>query len=378
MKYALILSGGSGTRLWPLSRTARPKHLISLVGEQPLLEQTLTRLDTLIEPSERFLITIPEQAPIVRDMARGKASGIIIEPMGRNNLLPMAISTKMLYDRDPDAQIAFLPSDHSIGKPEKLRAALERAFDVAGEGYVVTLGIPTSYPEPNYGHIRRGDVIDGFSEGEIRAYKVEQFHEKPHREISEKYHDDADWFWNAGIFIYSATTMIGLIETHQPVLFSIICSLEKILAHMNPSITSPVLDWTGSEYIRNCYRDIPKNLQTSIDYAIMEKAKMVATIPVEMNWSDLGGFGSLSRLVAQDEHSNRVAPAAGEDEPRVITMGSENVSIFPGKRAVVVLDCEDLIVVDTHDAILVLPRKSSRRVGEVVQEIRERGWNDLL
>ncbi len=378
MNYALILSGGSGTRLWPLSRLARPKHLIPLAGGPTLLEQTLSRMDDLIPPERRYLITVPEQAPIVRDVARGSAVGIIIEPMGRNNALPMALSTKMLADRDRDARIVFLPADHSIAHPDKLRRSLERAIEVAGEGYIVTLGIPTAYPEPNYGHVQCAEHIPGFEGGEFPAFRVQRFHEKPPLQVAEEYTSDDNWFWNGGIFIYSAVEMLKLIERHQPELHKIVTDLAPVLTHAKPTLDSPVIDFAASSVIQACYRDLPLKLQTSIDFAIMERAEKVATIPVEMGWSDLGGFAALADLFPHDSDGNRVVAEDAGESLRIITPGSKGVSVFPGKRTIVCLDCADLIVVDTGDALLILPKESSRRVRDVVEEIRERKWNDLL
>jgi len=377
VNYALILSGGSGTRLWPLSRKSRPKHLISLVGSKPLLEQTLDRLDGLIEPAARFLITVPEQAPIVRDAARGKAAGIIIEPVGRNNLLPMALSIRFLADRDPESTMAFLPADHSIGLPDKLKAALGHALKVATEGYIVTLGIPTRYPEPNYGHIQKGEKIQTLDK-DYTAYKVKSFREKPPMESAEEWNKDKDWFWNGGIFCFSASAMMDLIEKAQPELAEILNSLAPVLARANPTIGNPVIDWESSEEIMDVYRNLPKRLQTSIDYALIEKSDKVATIPVEMDWNDLGGFSALSDFIQSDDNSNRIAPRADGGDSRVLLPGSSNSTVFPSKRAVICLDCDGIIVVDTPDAILVLPATSSQHVRAVVDQITQRGWTDLL
>ncbi len=378
MNYALILSGGSGTRLWPLSRRSRPKHLISLAGGAPLLEETLNRLDELIEPEQRFLITIPEQAPVVRDIARGRATGIIIEPMGRNNLFPMSICTRMLADRDPDAIIAFLPADHHIHEPEKLRSALKLAFDVARDGYIITLGIPTRHPEPNYGHVRKADKIPGYQGNDFEVFKVDKFQEKPGLDIAEKYHCDEDAYWNSGIFIFSAVTMLDLISSAQPYLHDIISGLSHVLNRKELTLENPVCDWEAIDEVHQAYLDLPSKLQTSIDYALMEKADKIATIPVEMGWDDLGGFSALADLLEADDDGIRIAPRPDGDEPRVLHPGSKNVAIFPGKRAVVCLDCEDLIVVDTPDAILILPRESSPKVRGIIDRLSQQGWLDLL
>jgi mannose-1-phosphate guanylyltransferase len=378
VNYALILSGGSGTRLWPLSRRARPKHLVSLAGGKPLLEQTLDRLDGLIPPERRYLITIPEQAPIVRDMARGRAVGIIIEPAGRNNLFPMALSTRMIGERDPEARIVFLPADHSIGQPEKLREALELAIDVAEEGFIVTLGIPPKYPEPNYGHLQKGDEIPGFGNRPFDVYEVKAFREKPSLDVARQYAESADWFWNGGIFIYSAATMLDLISEVQPQLADLIEQLAPVLAAGSPSLKSPVCDWAAAVEIFEAYRTLPKKFQTSIDYALMEKAAKVATIPVDMGWNDLGSFAAFADLIEPDERDNRIAPRADGEEARVLLPGCRNTAVFPAKRTVVCLDCNDLIVVETPDAVLIVPRDSSGQVRDIVSQIRERGWIDLL
>ena len=378
MNYALILSGGSGTRLWPLSRKSRPKHLIPISGSSPLLEQTLDRLEPLVPPNLRYLITIPEQAPIVRDIARGRAAGIIIEPFGRNNALPLALSTRFLLGRDPEAKIVFLPADHSILHPDILRGALTKAFEVASAGYIVTLGIPTKFPEPNYGHVQRGDPVPGFEKGDFPAFKVGKFHEKPPFETAEKYAIDDDWFWNSGIFIFSAARMYEAFKACCPDLYELAEKLARELASYNPTVSNPVIDWSANESISEAYKNLPDRFRTSIDFAVMEHAENVVTIPVDMGWSDLGGFDALALLIDPDENGNRIGHRADGEDALVLTPGSKNISIFPGKRAVVCLDCEDLIVVDTPDALLVLPSKSSRRVGDVVAQIKAKGWLGLL
>lgn len=374
----MILSGGSGTRLWPLSRRARPKHVISLAGGKPLLVKTLDRLDGFIEPQQRYLITIPEQAPVVRDIARGRAIGIIIEPVGRNNLFPLALTARMIADKDPDASIAFLPADHHILFPERLQYALNLAFDVAADGYIITLGIPTRHPEPNYGHVRKGEAIPGYEDRDMQVFTVEKFQEKPSLEIAEKYHGDENVFWNGGIFIFSVITILDLISRVQPELHRIISDLALVLSLKEFSLENPVCDWEALKEVHEAYLNLPRNLHTSIDYGLMEKAEKVATIPVEMGWNDLGGFAALADLLEADEKGIRIAPGLDGIEPRVLTPGSKNVSIFPGKRVVVCLDCEDLIVVNTPDAVLILPRDSSPRVRNVVDLITQHGWTDLI
>jgi mannose-1-phosphate guanylyltransferase len=326
------------------------------------------------------LITIPEQAPIVRDLARGRATGIIIEPQARNNVLPMALCTKMIYERDPEAIIAFLPADHNIQYPDRLRAALDQATKVAAEvlDCIVTLGIPTAYPEPNYGHIHRGEPISGFESGAYPAYEVKRFHEKPPHEMAKQYTEADDWYWNGGYFIFRASTMLELISRAQPELDRIIRDNAAVLGMAKPTLENPVIDWASSSAISGVYRNLPPQLRTSIDYALIEKAGRIATIPVEMGWNDLGGFNALSELFKPDDLSNRTAPRTDGQTPHVLLPGCSNVSVFPSKRTVVCLDLKDIIVVDTPDALLVLPRSSSRRVSEVVELLNQRGWHNLL
>jgi mannose-1-phosphate guanylyltransferase len=332
----------------------------------------------LIPPEQRFLITIPEQAPIVRDLARGRAMGIIIEPQARNNALPMALSTRMIYERDHDAVIAFLPADHNIQYPERLRAALEQATKVAALGYIVTLGIPTAYPEPNYGHIHRGEPVPGFESGSYPAFEVVRFHEKPPHDVAEQYTEADEWFWNGGYFVFRASTMLELIAKAQPELDRIVNENATFLSMAKPALTNPVIDWSSSGAISGIYKNLPPQLRTSIDYALIEKAGKIATIPVEMGWNDLGGFNALSELFEPDESCNRTAPRVDGEDPRVLLPGCSDVSVFPSKRTIVCLDLEDIIVVDTPDALLVLPRSSSRRVSGIVELLNQRGWNNLL
>lgn len=378
MNYALILSGGSGTRLWPLSRRAKPKHLISLTGGPSLLEQTLERLDGVIPIEQRFLITVPEQAPIVRDRARGKAMGIIIEPIGRNNVLPMALSTRMILDRDPEAIIAFLPADHNIQDSGKFRMAIKAAIKAASRGYIVTLGIPPTRPEPNYGHIHKGELFPQWDDKDFPAFFVKRFHEKPLPDVARTYTESGEWLWNAGIFVYQAWVMMELINQKQPELAKIVSSHAHSLALANPSIENPVIDWSASSAISSEYRNLSLQLQTSIDYALIERAEQIVTIPVEMGWNDLGGFRALAELIPEEDNGNRVAPRQDKFEANVLLPGCSNVTVFPGKRTIACIDCHDLIIIDTPDALLILPRSSSSKVGEIVELIKQRGWNNLL
>jgi mannose-1-phosphate guanylyltransferase len=284
----------------------------------------------------------------------------------------------MIADKDPDATIIFLPADHSIQHPEKLKAALQRAVAVANQGFIVTLGCPTSHCEPNYGHVLRGDPLPGFEDGEFPAFSVKQFHEKPPSEEAEKYTQSDDWYWNCGIFIFRAEIMLDLIANKQPELARIINTHRASMSLAQPTMENPVIDWAASTAISDEYKKLQPQLRTSVDFALMERADKIATIPVEMGWSDLGGFAPLAELIEPDESGNRIGPKQGAGEAYVLLPGSRNVSVFPAKRTIVCLDCKDLIVVDTPDALLVLPKGSSRKVGEVVELLRQRGWNTLL
>jgi mannose-1-phosphate guanylyltransferase len=172
--------------------------------------------------------------------------------------------------------------------------------------------------------------------------------------------------------------MMDLISKAQPELTELLDQLAGVLVRENPTVDKPVFDWEASTEINEAYKNLPKKFQTSIDYALMEKADKVATIPVEMGWNDLGSFTALADLLEPDDKDNRVGPRSDGEDARVLLPGSTDTSVFPGKRTIVCLDCHNLIIVDTNDAILILPHESSADVRSVVEKLKDRGWKDLL
>jgi mannose-1-phosphate guanylyltransferase/mannose-1-phosphate guanylyltransferase/mannose-6-phosphate isomerase len=317
----IILSGGAGTRLWPLSRLGRPKQLVALGGEESLLKRTGRRASLWGIP---WVVAGADQAEAVQvELPHAR---LIAEPAARNTAAAVALAALAAM---PGDLLLILPSDHHVGDEAAFRDAVAAAVPLAADGWLVTFGIAPDRAETGYGYIRRGEPL-----GE-RAFRAARFAEKPDRETARKWLDAGGWDWNAGIFLFEREALLAALERHAP-----------------QTLTAARGDFAMAPSI-------------SIDRAVMEKAERVAVVPVSMGWSDIGSWEAVHALGPLDGHNNLL-------HGDVVAPGSSGCLVRSDGPVVVALGVQDLVVVATERAVLVVPRGETQRVAEAIAALEAR------
>ncbi|HHI97173.1 MAG TPA: mannose-1-phosphate guanylyltransferase/mannose-6-phosphate isomerase [Thermodesulfatator atlanticus] len=341
---AIILAGGSGTRLWPLSREEYPKQFLRLNGEDSLLKQTVSRLLRFLAPEDLIIITRKDYKFHVKSHLTGlEGYHLLCEPEGRNTAPAIAFS--LAYAREklgasPEETFLVCPSDHVIRPEEEFVQAVQQAAPTARAGYLVTFGIEPKRPETGYGYIKRGESL-----GE-NAFKVACFTEKPDRQTAESYLKEGGYFWNAGIFLFSLKTFENELARYAPAIFSLY------------SEGFPAIEARFSEF-----PDI------SIDYALMEKSARVAVIPLKVYWNDIGSWDALFDILAKDEAGNA-------QTGKVIALDTRNCLIWGGERLIATIGLEDHLVVETPDALLIVKRGHTQQVSQLVKKLKASGYRE--
>lgn len=345
----LVLCGGSGTRLWPISRSMYPKQFIKMFEGKSLFQQTIERNahicdKNLIVSNEDLYFIAYEQLP------NKKNTEFLLEPVGRNTAPAIALSCFALAK---DEVILVSPSDHSITTIKEYTAAVELAKAEAEKGYLVTFGIKPAYPETGYGYIETDAVFD-----EQKAVDVISFKEKPAAETAQKYIDSGKFYWNSGMFCFTAGTFLEELKKYSPEIYE--ASEKAYKAKLSA-------DFDGTHLMRVTYDAMMAIPENSIDYAVMEKSTKVKVVLSEFVWNDLGSFDSLYDISQKDENGNAVIKDACSE---IINVDSKDNLIIAGERPVSCLDVEGLLIVDTPDALLIAKKGSSQKVKDVVARIK--------
>lgn len=354
--YALILAGGIGTRLWPRSRVSRPKQLLKLISDRSMLQETVARLEGLIPPERTVIMTNAGYAEAVRaQVPEIPADNIVAEPAVRGTASAIGYGAMWIARRDPEATMFSLHADHHIRDAEAFRHALRAAARVAADGWLVTLGIEPGYPETGYGYIERGErlgVFDGHA-----AYQVVRFTEKPDEETATRFVQSGRYYWNSGLFTWRVSTILDALARYMPDSHA---RLSEIVAAMGTRNEQTVLE-----------RVWPTLQNQTIDYGIMERADRVAVLPVDFGWSDVGSWEALFRILEADDNDNVIlGDHIGLDTRRSLIHGHG--------RLIVTVGLDDLIIVDTDDAILVCPRDRAQDVKAIVELLEREGRTDAL
>jgi len=348
---AIILAGGSGTRLWPVSRYGLPKQFIKLNGGKSLLCQTVERLAAVVPLRDIFVITNDDYRFHVQEDLRSVSpameNNVILEPVGRNTAPAIALVMKYCQEKlkcAKDEVIFICPSDHIIQPVEKFAKYARQAETAAKAGAIVTFGIKPSRPETGYGYIKKG----GKAPGNGGVCKVEKFAEKPDLKTAEKYLKDGNYYWNSGMFSFTIATMLAEFKAYAP---EISRKLGATLARMTAE-----------------FKNMPS---ISIDYAVMERSKKAAVLPIDILWSDVGSWDSLPEVIKPDSEGNvKVGDVLALDTTKTIVMGE--------KRLISTIGLKDLIIIDTTDALLIVKRGQAQRVKEVVDLLKERKRKEVV
>ncbi len=356
MLYALIMAGGSGTRLWPCSRGSCPKQLLGLLSERTMLQEACQRVTPLI-PSDRILVVTSEVYTDVvrRQIPQVPTANIIGEPEGHGTAPCIGLSALYLRRLDREAVMAVLTADHYIEKADELRRALAAAAQVAEEGHLVTLGIEPDRPATGYGYIERAEKLAQVGRHEV--YRVEKFTEKPDPATAKAFVESGRYYWNSGMFIWRVSTILREFEKLMPRFYA---QLMEIDAALGTAEERAVLE-----------RIWPQVEKETIDYGIMEQAEDVAVIPVDIGWSDVGSWATLYELLPADGEGNVVV---GQH----IGLDTKGCLIHGTRRLVTTIGLEDMIVVDTKDALLVCPRERAQEVRDLVRKLKGSGKEEYL
>ena len=353
--YALILSGGAGTRLWPRSRKARPKQFLDLVGERTLLQDTVDRIAEIIPTERTFAVAPPEHRALIHEQLPDlRADHLVVEPYPRGNAAAIGLAMAALSSFDPEAVVAVLPSDHVVEKRSKFRDVLLAATAAAEARYLVTLGVEPEQPDTGFGYIEAGQRLD--VKAPVPVHHVKRFIEKPKRDAAEKMVAAGGHFWNAGMFVWRVEDVLAAYRTHLP-------ATAKAIDALSESVGSPGYESVLSEVWEETDR-------TTIDYGVMERADRVAVVPADIGWHDVGSWARLSAIVqpGTDNWSSDGHVAVG---------GDGNYAWAPGKM-VAFVGVEGLVVVDTPDALLIAQKERSEEVKDVVDRLRREEREDLL
>ncbi len=360
MLHAVIMAGGSGTRFWPASRASTPKQLLSLVGKATMIRQTYERLGDLVTPQQTLIVTNQRIIDAVSaQLPDLPAEAVVGEPCKRDTAPCIGLAALLVSRHDPEATMAVMPADHVIRSAEKFRAAIRQAATMVENQseQIVTFGIRPNYAAEIFGYIQRGAAID-VPHSVAASHVVKQFREKPDMATAAQYLASGEYYWNSGIFIWKAKTIIGALAMHQP---EMLTHLQKIVAAWGTDQQETVLEIEFS-----------KIKGISIDYAVMEHAENVAVIEAPFDWDDLGSWQSLARLQGKDQHGNTLAGRhIGLNTQGTIVRSTDN-------HLIVTLGLEDMIVVHTPDATLVAHKNNEESIRQVVTEIENRGWIEHL
>lgn len=352
--YALILSGGAGTRLWPRSRRKRPKQFLDLTGERTMLQDTVDRVGELIPAERIFVVAPPEHRALIHEQLPDlRADHVVVEPYSRGNAAAVALAMAALEAFDPEAVVAILPADHVVRKRDAFRSVLVAATAAAEAGWIVTLGITPDRPDTGFGYIEAGERLD--IAAPLPVHRVKRFVEKPRREAAERMLESGGHYWNAGMFVWRVATVIAAYRAHLP-------KTARAIDALVEAIGSPRYETVLGEVWEETDR-------TTIDYGIAERAKNVAVVPADIGWQDVGNWARLAELVA-------TGPNWSADE-HISEDSSGNYIYAPGKT-VATIGVNDLIVVETPDVLLVAAKGRSEEVKAIVDRLAREEREHLL
>ncbi len=354
--YALIMAGGVGSRLWPRSRKQSPKQLLNLTAEKTMLQEAVGRLEPLFRPEQIFIVTGADYVPAMREQVPAlPAENYIVEPAGHGTAPCIGLAAIYLQRLDPEAVMAVLTADHFIKKQETFQQALAVAERMARQGHLVTLGIKPTLPSTGYGYILRDEKLGDIEN--MEAYRVKRFTEKPDLPTARKFLATGRYYWNSGMFIWRVADIMNEFRRQMPRLYE---QLKEIDAAIGTA--------QAQEALERVWQDVENQ---TIDYGIMEGARDVAVIPVDIGWSDVGSWASLLDILPGDEDGNVITG-------RHLNIDTQDTLVYSPNRLVATIGLKNMIVVDTGDALLICPKNRAQDVKKIVNELKARGEENYL
>ncbi|MBC8009242.1 MAG: mannose-1-phosphate guanylyltransferase [Burkholderiales bacterium] len=348
--FIVIIAGGKGERFWPQSRAPRPKHLLPVVGSKPLLVQTIDRVKPLAPAKNIFVITSAVQAKAVRAVCKGiPAANIIAEPVGRDTAAAVGLAAALVAARDPQGIFAVLPADHVIHDDKSYAADLKAAFAAAeADAVMVTIGITPTEAATGFGYIQRGEKWKTF--GRRPVFQVKRFVEKPAQAVADGYIKSGDYVWNAGMFVWSVPVVEAALAAHAPELEAALKPIRAALAKKRPL----------AGVMKKVYPTLPK---ISVDYALLEKSTNVVVLPSSFDWDDVGAWPAVCKHCTPDAAGNVVRGLG------VVEQGSNNLVFSEGGHLLAVIGVDDLVVVHTPDATLVVPKSKAQDIKALLKKV---------
>lgn len=353
--YGLILAGGRGTRFWPRSRRRHAKQVLTIVGERSLIQSTVGRLRPLIPPERLWILTSPLlRDEIVRQLPEIPQRQVLAEPAQRNTAPSIGLAAHILHSLDRDAVMGVFPSDHVIAKPRRYLQLARSAFRAAAQGKIAVLGIEPRWAETGYGYI---EFPQGARAGSIDPVPVLRFREKPDARTAAKYVAAKHFYWNAGMFFWRAEVLLHALRRHLPKTATLLASLPPFSSRTFGAKLNAVF---------------PRCENISIDYAVLERSRNVVGLACDdIGWNDVGSWNAVYELLPRDRDGNAARSL-------IVSAGSSGNYIDAGKKLVALLGANNLIIVDTPDALLVADRNRAQQVGDIVKLLEQNRRDDLL
>ncbi len=348
--HAVIMAGGKGTRFWPRSREKKPKHLLDIVSNRTIIQETVDRIKPLIKPRNILIVTGKKHArELMKQLPEVPAKNILIEPIGRNTAACIGLAAVHIQKKAKDDVMVVLPSDHGIGDPERYRTVIAAAARAAEkENALVTIGIEPTSPHTGFGYMEGGPSI-----GQVAGHallRVKSFREKPDRKQAQAFLQSGNFFWNSGMFVWKASTILKEIERFLPDLYSGLMTIKASLGKSSETKT-----------LSTIYKGLTP---ISIDYGVMEKAKDVFVIPASFDWSDVGSWDALWEISSKDGRGNALAGGS-----QAIFESTENALVYSPDKLVTLVGMKDVIVVETKDALLICKKGRSQDVKKIVDAL---------
>lgn len=354
--FAVIMAGGGGTRLWPKSRENNPKQMHALAGPKPLVQEMTDRLARIVGDDNVYIVTNSHHARVMERFMPDMTGHIIVDPYRRDTAACIGLAAIYLSKIDPDAVMGVFPADHFIGRNDEFGRILGIAEDLAREGHVVTIGIKPTGPETGYGYIEMNDPFCARNERDV--YRVRRFVEKPDRETAEQYLQAGNYLWNSGMFVWSIPNILSLFEKYLPETYARLMTIRDAIG------TPLELEVVDREY--------EQMARISVDYGIMEQLKDILVIPGDFDWNDIGSWTTVCEISEKDADGNAItASHLGLDTKNCLIMGN-------GTRVVATIGIEDLIVVDTEDALLICRKDRTQDVKKIVDRLKESNMDTYL